>query len=181
MNLRTLKKLSKRAAPYLPILGDDREQFRAESYENYHHAFIGDRKHWERRNVRADVQPRNDWTTPRGKSIVYVTRKGHTVLIEHPSHPRKGTIMVGATTGYYEPEWDEQCAWSALKDIVRNHFTNWDCLIRDTLADFDVGPSSGRYLTRDLSTVSQIFRAADEMVATNPSGTTRGALDKERA
>ena len=41
MNLRTLKKLSKRAARYLPILGDNRQQFPAIGDENYHHAFIG--------------------------------------------------------------------------------------------------------------------------------------------
>lgn len=33
--LRILKKLSKRAAPLLKALGDDREQFAAERWENY--------------------------------------------------------------------------------------------------------------------------------------------------
>ncbi len=153
MNLRTLKKLCKRAAPLLPLLGDDRKQFRAEPWENYHHAFIGDRKHWDRRNVRAGLEPRNDWTTPRGKSIVYVTRKGHTVLIEHPSHPRKGTIMVGAVSGYYEPEWDEQCAWSALEDIVYAHFQDWDASGNDLIQ------------TRSFSSVGDVFRAAHEIIA----------------
>lgn len=48
MNLRTLKKLFKRAAPWLPLLGDNREQFCAEAHNNYHGCFIGDRKHRER-------------------------------------------------------------------------------------------------------------------------------------
>ena len=44
MNLRTLKKLSKRAAPLLPLLGDDRKQFPAERWDNYTGLLIMDRK-----------------------------------------------------------------------------------------------------------------------------------------
>ena len=36
MNLHKLKVLSERAGPYLPKLGDSREQFRAKTGENYH-------------------------------------------------------------------------------------------------------------------------------------------------
>jgi hypothetical protein len=116
-----------------------------------HHTFIGDRKHWERRNVRPDFDSRNDWTTPRGRSIVYVTRKGRTVLIEPPSHPRKGTIMVGCVSGYYEPEWDEQCAWSALEDIVRAHSQDWH--------DEELVP------TRTFANPAEVLSAAREMIA----------------
>lgn len=170
MNLRTLKKLSKRAAPYLPILGDNRQQFPAVGDENYHHGFIGDRKHWERGRCHPSYEARNSWTSARGAEIVRKTRSGRTIVIRPPVHPRKGTIMVGATTGYFEPEWDEQCAWSALENIVRDHFTDWDSLIRDTEDGKSDEAPAGGYLTRDLSTVSQIFRAADEMVARKPNG-----------
>lgn len=150
MNLRTLKKLCKRAAPLLPLLGDGREQFPAELLQNYHHAFIGDRKHWERSSVRADFRPRGGWSGRAGKSIVHTTRAGRTVLIEPPTHPRKGTIMVGCVSGYYEPEWDEQCAWSALEDQVRTHFTDWN----------EESPRP----TRHFAGPSDILRAAREMV-----------------
>lgn len=150
MNLRTLKKLCKRAAPLLPLLGDDREQFPAEPDVNYHQAFIGDRKHWERSGVRADVKPHSSWSGRAGRPIVHVTRKGRTVLIEPPTHPRKGTIMVGCVSGYYEPEWDEQCAWSALKNHVRTYYTDWN---REN-------PSPTRHLARP----GDILRAAREMI-----------------
>ncbi len=153
MNLRTLKKLSKRAAPLLPLLGDNRKQFPAEKWENYHHAFIGERKHWERRRVRADIEPWSSWTTRRGRTIVFNTREGRTVLMEPPSHPRKGTVMVGAVSGYYEPEWDEQCAWSALEDLVIGHFTDY--------SDWESGPR----LIRHFESPSDVFAAARDMLA----------------
>jgi hypothetical protein len=46
--------------------------------------------------------------------IVYTSRAGNRISMRHPFHPRKGTIMIGGMTGYYEPEWDEQ-ADRALK------------------------------------------------------------------
>lgn len=150
MNLRTLKKLCKRAAPLLPLLGDDREQFPAEPWRNYHHAFVGDRKHWDRSSVRADFKPHSRWSGRAGRSIVHVTREGRTVLIEPPTHPRKGTIMVGCVSGYYEPEWDEQCAWSALEDQVRTYFTDWN--------EEDPRP------TRHFAGPGDILRAAHEMI-----------------
>jgi hypothetical protein len=33
-------------------------------------------------------------------------------------HPLKGTPMVGACTGYYEPEWKEQTALEELWDLI---------------------------------------------------------------
>jgi hypothetical protein len=125
MNLRTLKKLSKRAAPLLKALGDDREQFPAERWDNYHNCFIGDRKHWERGRCHPTYEGRNGWTTPRGAEIVFTTRAGRRVCMSPPSHPRKGTVMVGCVSGYYEPEWDEESAWCALETQVHRHFTNW--------------------------------------------------------
>lgn len=158
MNLRTLKKLSKRAAPMLPLLGDNRQQFRSERGDNYHGYLIGDRKHWRRSTVHPGYQARNEYRTHRGAEIVFTTRAGRRKLIAPPWHPRKGTVMVGATTGYYEPEWDEECAWSALNNLVRGHFTDWEKMMEDNI------PRGGA-LTRDLSTPSLILRAAKDMIA----------------
>lgn len=157
MNLRTLKKLSKRAAPLLPLLGDDREQIPAKPYDNYHHGFIGDRKHWERSRCHPTYQGRNGWLHRRGAEIVFMSHKGKTMVMRPPSHPRKGTIMVGCMSGYYEPEWDEQDAWSALEDLVGWHFCESD--------GEDLIP------TRAFPTIASIFQTAHEMIAaTRPTG-----------
>jgi len=155
MNLRILKKLSKRAAPYLLLLGDTREQFRAERGASYHGLIIRDRTCWERSPCHPShelgVQQRG------GEARVCVqARAGHRYMISPPSHPLKGTIMLGAVSGYYEPEWDEETAFGALSTQVRTHFTDWEA---------HAANSDGPWLTRDLSTIGELFAAADEMVA----------------
>ncbi|MCV9910200.1 hypothetical protein OIV19_21635 [Brucella sp. HL-2] len=155
MNLRTLKKLSKRAAPLLPLLGDTREQFPAKPYDNYHHGFIGDHKHWERGRCHPTYEGRNDWLHPRGAQILFTTRKGKPMVMKPPSHPRKGTIMVGCTVGYYEPEWDEQDAWSALQSNVESYFQEFD--------------GENLILTRAFPTVASVFAAAHEIIAERAS------------
>lgn len=153
MNLRILKKLSKRAAPYLPLLGDTREQFRATEGRNYHGYVIRERKHAER------VASCHD--EPMGGMMVITQPRGRAgtrfpyVKLYPPSHPRKGTIMVGAMCGYYEPEWEEECAFAALSMHVYGHFTDWEAC-----TSIDDVPG----LTRDLSTISKLFASADEMV-----------------
>ena len=149
MNLRTLKKLSKRAAPLLPLLGDDRRQFPAERGENYTGLVITARKHWERmRSVNADLWGEHEIKT--------LAKDGDGwIRMSSPRHPRKGTIMVGALEGYYEPEWDEETAWEALQDIVFEEFTAWG---EDECS-----------LTRRLDTPSDILRAAESLVAARQS------------
>lgn len=154
MNLRILKKLSKRAAPLLPLLQDGREQFASEKHDNYHGYIylIMDRTCWERgRSVHADLISQGEIKKPAadGKGWVYM---------RPPSHPLKGTMMVGGMSGYYEPEWDEECCWSALEALVRAHFTDWD-------PDHDDVPP----LTRDLSTPSKVFAAAHDLIAESRS------------
>lgn len=151
MNLRILKKLSKRAAPYLPLLGDQRKQFPARKHDSYHGMLILDRTCWERgRSVHGDPIRQEEIKKPAadGKGWVWMAP---------PSHPLKGTMMVGGMSGYYEPEWVEECCWQALFHLVQCHFTNWDVLNDD----IDAIPP----LTRDLSTPTLIFRAADDMLA----------------
>ncbi|MCA1490146.1 hypothetical protein I6F11_04330 [Ensifer sp. NBAIM29] len=158
MNLRILKKLSKRAAPLLPLLGDRREQFRSERGDNYHKAFIGDRKHWQRSFVHPTYQGRNEWRMPRAAEIVFATRAGRIKAMRPPSHPRKGTIMLGWMDGGEQPEWDEECAWIALKNHVLWHFTDFDKLMDD-----DCPP--GGALTRSLRTPREVFAAAADIIA----------------
>lgn len=146
MNLRTLKKLSKRAAPYLPLLGDHRQQFRSKRGDNYHGMVIAARKHWER--MRCHPSHREVIEAER---IVYTSRAGNRISMRHPFHPRKGTIMIGGMTGYYEPEWDEQAAWAALCDLIYCHFTDW-C-------------SEPPMLTRAIRTPRDIFAAAEDILA----------------
>lgn len=152
MNLRILKKLSKRAAPLLAQLGDRREQFAARKDENYHGILILARKHWERgRSVHPDVGRDLEIKTPAadGKGWVY---------LHPPYHPRKGTIMVGAVSGYYEPEWDEECAWTALENIVYWHFTDYDPETEDLVP------------TRFFRTPRDLLAAAREIIAEGDKG-----------
>lgn len=147
MNLRILKKLSKRAAPLLVALGDTRQQFKAEKWDNYIGTAIWARKHWERsRTVWKDIPERK-----RDEEICYRSRAGHVIVMRIPSHPLKGTPMIGATSGYYEPEWDEETAWCALRGLVCAHFTQWDA---------EGGPKP----TRRLVTPSDVFEAARDMI-----------------
>jgi hypothetical protein len=74
------------------------------------------------------------------------------VKLYPPYHPRKGTVMVGGMSGGEQPEWDEECAYAALYSWVWSHFTDW--------SDYE-----NIRRTRDLSSVSKLFAAADEMVA----------------
>lgn len=148
MHLRTLKKLSKRAAPYLKLLGDRREQFPAIKGENYHELVIRDRKCCERSTCHSTYKPMHD-------EIVFDTRAGNRVVLRPSDHPLKGTIMVGAVIGYYEPEWYEQTAFGALQDMVYSHYTDWAA----------EPPTS----TRRIRNISEFFTAANDMIemATN--------------
>jgi hypothetical protein len=144
MNLRILKKLSKRAAPLLPLLGDDRDQFAAEHLESYTSVRGHDFKHWVRtRSVHPDPFP---------GTIKYKPKHGRSwVALREPSSPLKGTLMVGSMSGYYEPEWEEQTAWEALQFIVFNYFTTWN--------------ENGCVLLRKLDTTTQIFQAAQDILS----------------
>lgn len=144
MNLRILKKLSKRAAPLLPLLGDDRDQFPAEKGESYTSTGGHDRKHWQR-------TPSVHDSVYRGL-IKYRPKHGNGwVAMREPQHPLRGTPMVGEMLGYYEPEWDEETAWEALLKIIQNHFTTWD----------EGGPT---WIGARLDTPTRIFRAAHEII-----------------
>lgn len=152
MNLRIHKKLAKRAAPMLARLGDRREQYKAEKYECYFgHGYLYpcDWKHWERHRA----------LYPFGTDFKFRPRHDkHWIVLRHPIHPLKGTMMVGSMAGYYEPEWEEETAWESLCRLVEDHFTEWDgeSFVKETGYPRFV-------ITRDLGTPSKILRAAREM------------------
>lgn len=149
MNLRILKKLSKRAAPLLPLLGDNRKQFPAEKFDSFTRVGRIDRKHWERSRVKYPMHFVGE--------ITYRPKDGSDwIVMRQPDPPLKGTIMVGETCGYYEPEWEEQTAWESLRTIVLDHFTEWV----DVHGDYIPEPK----LTRDFYFPSQVFDAADEII-----------------
>lgn len=149
-NLRILKKLSKRAAPLLVQLGiaDESALFRAEKNDNYHGTVIRDRKHWERTRCHPSHKP-----VRKADEIKYLTRKGHVVSMSPPSHPLKGTMMTGGMSGYYEPEWSEECAYAALFQHLSYSFAEYDEKTEDLVP------------TRLLSSPSDVFAAASELVA----------------
>ncbi len=151
MNLRMLKKLSARAAPLLPLLGDARQQFPATEGDNYHGAVIRDRTCWDRSSCHPNY-------TGIGDDIVYTTRAGRRMVMRPPWHPLVGTIMVGSMTGYYEPEWVEECAWIALADLVYWSSVDWS-------GEPDEDGIPGLVRTRRLRTPSDIFRGAADMLA----------------
>jgi hypothetical protein len=145
LNLRILKKLSKRAAPLLALLGDDREQFRADaSCKSFTHIGGHDFKHWDRMSVPHGKRSRGDFK--------YLPKHGlRWILMSDPWQPWEGTVMVGETVGHYEPEWEEQTAWEALQDAVIGHFTDWN----------EDGPTA----LRKFDAPGDYFRAAQEIIA----------------
>jgi hypothetical protein len=154
MNLRILKKLSKRAAPLIALLGDSRKQFPAEKWECYVSIGACDSKHWERSHAKCPMDRRGE--------IKYRPSKGDDwIVMRRPLHPLKGTIMVGAMSGYYEPEWDEESAWESLCNIVWGHFTSWED-VTDSTGDCEWPTPT---CTRDLSTPKLVFAAAREILA----------------
>lgn len=154
MNLRTLKKLSKRAAPYLAKMGDRREQFVARKKDNYTGLIINARKHCERWRMRYELTPHEQATFEADGNKFLRTRDGGFVRLTQP-YPRKGTVMVGGMDGGESPEWDEETAYEALYKIVHCHFTDWEAA-----AEHDRTP----ICTADLSTPSKVFYYADVML-----------------
>ena len=153
MNLRILKKLSKRAAPYLTKIGDTREQFQAVKGDNYHGLIIWDLSKLDRcSSVHTEVVNSQSHVA----TIAPKCRKNSKhpyVKLSTPSHPLKGTIMVGGMCGYYEPEWDEETAWTALESWVWGQFFDYDPVADEA------------FYTRTFSSPSEIFAAADELLS----------------
>ncbi|WP_376959676.1 hypothetical protein ABNQ39_07135 [Azospirillum sp. A26] len=113
MNLRILKKLSKRAAPLLAHFDIELHRLLlAEKGDSYTGLLIKDRTCWDRgRSVHDEVGLHE---------IKHPARDGNGwVYMRPPSHPLKGTPMVGRTVGYEEPEWEERTALEELMECIR--------------------------------------------------------------
>lgn len=153
MNLRILKKLSKRAALLLLQIDDRGEHFRADPDEGTGHIgiLIKDRKHWVRgRSVHDDCYSERMIKNPArdGNGWVYMTPDF--------TMARRGTMMVGGMDGGMQSEWSERSAWEALCELVFWNFVN---VYVDSSMDGRAEP------TRPLDTPSQIFKAAADMIA----------------
>lgn len=156
MNLRILKKLSKRAAPLLKAMGDDREQFAAERWENYTSSSGHERKHWERGNAKYPIyfSHYRYWQARKGLGNPYM---------HQPDHPLKGTVMLGWSTGYYEVEWEHDDAWTLLQQAVREHFEEYVEI--DGSEDESGCPEMTWVCHRRFSNPSQILRAVPDVMA----------------
>lgn len=105
MNPRILKKLTKKSAVIIEQLGLCRNKSKVivgvndvESVETY---------------VKVDLKHQDRWY------------KGN-------RHARRcfaqltGTVGYGRVSGYSEPEWEDSCAWSILRDYVIDGFNDWE-------------------------------------------------------
>ena len=119
MNLRILKKLSKRALPLAEKAGILRgqDQFAAEKGECLVTLRKPERKSMNR--MRA--------LHPSGLTDRYIPgRSGEFFIAFHNTTAAlKGTPMVGAMEGYYEPEWEEDAVWDRLCNWVYCSITDW--------------------------------------------------------
>lgn len=156
MNLRILKKLSKRAAPLLVALGDRREQFPNDRWEGHTSSTGHERKHWERRRARYPMERRGDiHVKPRNG-------EGMIVLSQEYMHPWKGTIMLGWTFGHETPEWEEDDAWTLLAREVRSH---WEEFREIPGTEDEMGcPEHEWVIHRRFRNPSAILRAVPELI-----------------
>ncbi len=145
MNLRILKKLSKRAAPLLPLLGDKREQFPNEAWEGCIGFGGFERKHLDRSSTKY----------PRDGQTQYLPRHGKQwVVLREPDSPWAGTPMLGAMSCGESPEWDEETTWEALRDQVFDYFTEY----------WVQGDEVASRMQRRLRTPAAIFRVLPAMI-----------------
>jgi hypothetical protein len=144
MNLRTIKKLSKRASPLLRMLGDDSEHFPAEKGERYLGSVVCDRKHWELgRSTNDEIIGERMTKRPTANGDAWI-------WMRPPTHARKGTIMVGGMTEGQEPEWVETDAYEALCRYVFVTGSEWT--------------GDGPVNSPDMSSPSKVFIAAETLI-----------------
>lgn len=125
MNLRILKKLSKRAAPILKLLEGAHfgklDHYPAHTRDGFGYLSTTgfDRKHWDRdESVHRELwRSRDILLEPRSRAD---TDRPY-IKVTEPSMCWDGTPMVGWMSGYEEPEWEERTAWEYLEDLVRSH------------------------------------------------------------
>lgn len=153
MNLRILKKLSKRAVPLLHQIGETRTVFPAEKEENYHGMIIRDMTRLERfGSSNTDKMTAHLHVATIAPKCRQGTRHPYVKCYLSP-HPIKGTPMVGGMSGYYEPEWSEETAYGVLLRWVRNNFFKYD------------PKTENCRFTGSFKNSSDVFRAATELLS----------------
>jgi len=133
MNPRILKKLCKRADPYVRKL-TRLERFKAEGDSSIDTHQRVENKHLER------------W---QGKP----NKHGYFIAL-------KNTIGYGERAGYYEPEWAENDAYSILKELVVDHFTDWKSFR-------GLEGESFPKCTKQITTPSDVFNNAEVLMLSN--------------
>lgn len=154
MNLRILKKLSKRAAPLLTSTKAfsylNTDQFISVRGEGNTETQGHDRKHWERGNARNPIDFHGYLYWPARNGL------GHPYMHD-PSTPLKGTVMLGWSQGYEEPEWEERTAWELLESHVRDCYSEY-VEIPGTEDEFGI-PDFKWVVHRRFKNPRQIFKA----------------------
>lgn len=150
MNLRILKKLSKRALPYLRHAAGTTDYFLAEKGCNYTGMLIAAHNDMDRCPSRCDTtflegqviyKPKNQT----GRTLPYVS-------MTPASHPKKGTPMIGFMDGGEQPEWEERTVWEAFADWVHYSYIEY-C------------PETGNVVSKPtFRTSADYFRAADALI-----------------
>lgn len=160
MNLRILKKLSKRAAPIVAELVKNQhyDLFKAVCGENFTNTYRHDRKHWERSYSRhgescfqrdIKLKPRNG--------------EGYILLSQQYLHPWANTEMIGWTYGYETPEWEEETTWDSFTTYVFNGVGRYEPIPN---TENEEGFSDHRWvLKRKLKNPSDYFKAFSELKA----------------
>lgn len=152
MRLRTLKKLSKRATPYLVALGYTKYIFPAKAGENYHEMSGFPRKNWERSHCHpSHAKDVGKKRTGFREGFYHQTRKGNVLFIGQPYHPLKGTTMIGGMDSGPEPEWSEETTYGLLRNIVECSFIEYDEETGDILKP------------RPLLSVTEVFEVAERL------------------
>ncbi len=165
MNLRILKKLSKKAAPLVKVLCPDLDHFVTGLDEGDCDVYGMDRKHWVRhgsshgdRLISSEIitQPK----CRRGTRYPYLR-------LWQPGTPMRGTIEVGKMSGYYEPEWEGYTAWKCLADEMTIAVTDW---VEDGTFD-DLGiPNRVAVMSQRLRNPADILRLARAKVEAKAHG-----------
>lgn len=157
MNLRILKKLSKRADPLLrdlrvrhPVL----EFFLADG-DAYTNSCRHDRKHWERNSSIHSSALERHIVIKAGKQNQHLPY----IHLCEPQTPWPGTPMVGWTSGYETPEWDERTAWEELVDIILDLATEYTAVV-----SADGEPDVALTMTLRLKSPTAILRLARKQV-----------------
>nr|WP_314523042.1 hypothetical protein [uncultured Acinetobacter sp.] len=153
MNLRILKKLSKRVAPLVADLIKDPEAlFKADAGYNYTKTGGHDRKHWERNHsIHGELISKRDIKTKSKNG------EGYVLLSQRYIHPWKNTEMVGWESGYFETEWDEETTWDYFRIFVFEEVGSYEAI--SGTEDEDGFPNLDWVLSKKLNNPSDYFKA----------------------